>query len=187
MGEIVTYVNKETGVVEKQDLETGEVYTPEQFYNYSNRSNLERKKYNLEDAAKICAFVRDGYPLAAIPKLVGIEPDTMYFWRRSHPDFKEALKEARLIAAEAFANKAVQAAEDAANVGKDGIPACKLQVDTYKWMAEKMDPEVYGNRTKVVGDVDQPVAIMINTGIVRTEQPSAKPAETITNDESDPS
>lgn len=161
--DLVTYVNKETGKVEKMNLETGETFKPEQFYIRDNK-----KKYNLEDAANICALVRDGYPLASIGDRNGLPSiEVIYYWKRHHPDFALALVEAREYAAEKFAFKAVETADLAIGQSKDELAASKLQVDTYKWMAEKMNPELYGNRTKVTGDADKPLTIIVDTGIKR--------------------
>lgn len=163
MSELVTYLNKETGKFEKQNLSTGEIYKAEDFYKPE-----KRKKYNLDDASKVCAMVRDGYPLAGIAGKNDLpNAETIYFWKKLHPDFAKALEEAREFAAEKFAHKALEIAESAATLHKDAVPAAKLQVDTFKWMAEKMNPDLYGSRTKVTGDKDNPVAIVINTGIQR--------------------
>lgn len=162
---VVTYLNKETGELEKQDLETGAIikFKPEDFYNIN-----KRKKYNLQDAATICSMIRDGYPIASIGNKNGLpDTDTIYYWKRHHPDFALALSEARECAAEAFANKAVLTADLATGQSKDELAASKLQVDTYKWMAEKMNPELYGNRTKVTGDAERPLTIIVDTGIKR--------------------
>jgi hypothetical protein len=66
------------------------------------------------------------------------------------------------------------AIEKAEKVTRNTVAQTKLQVETYKWAAEKGDPNRYGTRTKIVGDPDQPVAIIVETGI-RESQP--KPIE----------
>jgi hypothetical protein len=161
--EVITYVNKETGKFEKMDTQTGQIYKPEEFF-----VTEKKVKYNLADAQKICAFIRSGYPMAKIAQIQDLpDVDTIYFWKKTHPDFAKAIEEAREFAAESFASMAVQAAENATGQSKDELAATKLQVDTYRWMAEKMNPELYGNRTKVTGDSDQPLIIRVDTGIRR--------------------
>jgi hypothetical protein len=161
---IVTYINKETGKLEKLDTDSGEIFTPEQFYSPANKN----KKYNLEDALKVCAMLRSGLPLIAIANGNGLpDVETLYSWKRHHPDFDVAMKEAREFAAESYAHKAISIADHANTLEKEQVPAAKLQVDTYKWMAEKMNPDLYGNRTKIAGDADQPLTIIVDTGIKR--------------------
>lgn len=179
MNTVVTYINKETGKLEKMDTSSGEIFKPEQFY-----SHPTAKKYNLEDAYKVCAMLRSGLPLVAIANKDGLpSAETLYSWKKHHPDFALAMKEAREYSAEAYAYKALQVSEGLKKMqedtegnlievtlpyNKDEVAGAKLQVDTFKWMAEKMDPETYGNRTKISGDADQPLTIIVDTGIRRT-------------------
>ena len=161
---VVTYINKETGKLEKLDTETGLIFKPDEFY-----TPKKKKKYNLEDAAKICALLRSGYPIASLGEKQGVpDVETIYFWKRNHPDFALAIKEARECAAEAYASKAVNVAENLEGATKDEVAVARLQVDTYKWVAEKMNPDIYGNRTKVSGDSEQPLTIIVDTGIKRS-------------------
>ena len=50
---------------------------------------------------------------------------------------------------------------------KDDVPGAKLRADMVKWVASKYHPEMFGDRTKVVGDAAQPVSFVIETGIRR--------------------
>ncbi len=161
---VVTYINKETGKLEKLDTETGLVLKPEDFY-----SPKKKKKYNLDDAAKVCALLRSGFPIASLGEEQGLpDIETIYYWKRHHPDFDVAIKEARQYAAEAFANKAINIANNLDGASKDEVQVAKLQIDTYKWVAEKMNPDLYGNKTKIAGDNEQPLTIIVDTGIKRS-------------------
>ena len=172
---LISYVNKETGKSEKMDITTGEIFTSEQFYSLPTL-----KRYNLEDAYYVCAKLRSGLSLASIANLQDMPSiETLYSWKKHHPDFALAMKEAREYSAEIYAYKALTTsegitAEDGTILAynKDEVAAAKMKADAYRWMAEKLDPETFGNRTKISGDADQPLTIIVDTGI-RRGQPTS--------------
>lgn len=64
-------------------------------------------KYSKEIVERICELKALGdHKVVDICKQVGINPDTYYEWKKSHPDFSEALKEADNQRLEAFRDMA---------------------------------------------------------------------------------
>lgn len=121
----------------------------------------------------------DGAPsLTKICKMDGFPPyHDVCRWRREDEDFDKALKQARVDRAEVFADKAVETAESLEDANRDEVSVGKLKVDTYKWAAEKHDPEKFGNKTKVVGDANAPLSLNIITGVPQPAPPNEEPKE----------
>jgi hypothetical protein len=75
---------------------------------------------------------------------------TLYDWRRRFPEFAKALAEAREMAADLRADKALVVAE-AAVAGT--VAADRLHIDALKWRAAKDAPERYGVAKVAAGAV----------------------------------
>lgn len=67
--------------------------------------------------------------------------ETLYAWRRKHPEFAEALAQAREAAAELRADQALLAAEEATPAT---VQVDRLKVAAYQWRAAKSAPKLYG-------------------------------------------
>ena len=140
--------------------------------------NVETKKdiankYTFNDAVAmdIIELVRRGYTLSKIADLEDRPPlEVIRFWRSAHPFFKKHLDLAKQDAAEGYADKIHQMAEEMAEgATKDEVNSKNAAINAYKWLAEKNDPDRYAKKseTKHVGDM-APAVININTGITRT-------------------
>jgi len=68
---------------------------------------------------------------------------TLYGWLRKHPDFAEGYAQAREMAADLRADKALAVAEDATAAT---VQADRLRVNTLQWHAAKAAPRRYGSR-----------------------------------------
>lgn len=95
---------------------------------------------------------------------LNLEYSTVMRWKRTHEEFAEQLKEARRDRAEAFHDEVLETARTQART-KDKIAALQ-------WAAEKGNPEIYGNKTKIVGDKDAPIQFVLATGINRDVTPT---------------
>ncbi len=95
-------------------------------------------------------------------------------WRKEYPEFETKLQEAFKNRAEVSHGKAIYQAEMA---DEDNATAQKLVVDTHKWSAGVDDPDRFGTKTKVVGDINAPITFLINTGILRPGDPGFVPLE----------
>ena len=130
----------------------------------------------------ICNYIRDGETLKKISAKPGFPPlHILHLWRKHTPEFKVLLRDAELDRADFYQACAIEKSEEAldqAEQPKDINTATKNLVDTYKWAAEKDNPEKYGNKTKIIGDPDAPISFIIDTGIRREDpEPIEIPVE----------
>jgi hypothetical protein len=116
--------------------------------------------YTLELADKVCALIASGKSLMRIcrdPAMPCLT--TIYRWQRVHPEFAAAYARAREDQADTLADETLEIAdtpqEGEETVVKDGYTEIrrgdmlghrKLQVETRKWFAAKMQPKKYGDR-----------------------------------------
>ncbi len=61
---------------------------------------------------------------------------------------RDAVLAARKLKAEKLAEEALDIADQADETSNSGVNKARLQVDTRKWMASKLDPENYGDTAK---------------------------------------
>lgn len=160
-GDII-YKTGDDGIVRGYDLMSGELV-----HRSDNLEPIIRTPYTLDTARKILDHVRNGETVSAIGSKSEFPSAAVIFhWLQKHPDFKEAMEQARLDRAEMFHDKALKAAEGVTE--KDEVPAARLLVDTYKWAAEKGDKNRFGS-TKIDVDVTKQDIIVMDTGIDRSK------------------
>ncbi len=121
--------------------------------------------YTPETAAKICEMIADGASLRSICRNIDMPGlSTVFQWLAAHPTFAEQYAHARDVQADTLADELLEIADDATNdwmerFGKDGqslgyfpdqdhINRSRLRVDTRKWIASKLKPKKYGERTE---------------------------------------
>jgi len=126
-------------------------------------------KYTEEIGIEICALLAAGMPVTKIVQLNHMpSQQTVYTWLRKHPEFLEMYEIARQDLAHTMANqiqeiideKPLQVVDDQGNIKYDSgsIADKRLRMDGRKWLAAKYLPRVYGERTVVAGDAENPVA-----------------------------
>jgi len=104
--------------------------------------------YTVSWGEAICSAIRRGMTMKQIaedPRLPSIE--AIYNWRRTHPDFKEKLLDAKRDRAEYYRDLAIEIA-DTTETKEESITN-RLKIDTYRWAAEKDDPASFGTNVKV--------------------------------------
>jgi hypothetical protein len=122
--------------------------------------------FNQNTVDLICQKVAEGQSLTSICKEPGFPSySQLAVWKRSHIHIIRQLEEARRERAEYYRDQALAEAQTAEST-KDPINASSLRVDTYKWAAG-MDDAKYQAKTKMEATINQPVQIIVNTGIVR--------------------
>jgi hypothetical protein len=94
-------------------------------------------------------------------------------WRAENEEFDKMVVMARKARAELFQDKIIASVDE--DVDKDDVPSEKHKFDKLKWLAEKNDPDTFGNKTRISGDSSAPLQIIVETGIMRSEEP--KPVE----------
>jgi hypothetical protein len=129
--------------------------------NYINK--LVQNPYNDFLASIICSKVRAGGTLKQICAQVGMPSyDIIAMWRKSSPEFRQALLHARKDRGEYFHDMVLDEAVQYAD--KDDVADKKVRIEAYKWAAERADPELFGTKTKIDLAV-VPTMIMVDTGI----------------------
>lgn len=83
-------------------------------------------------------------------------------------EFRAAYQESRKlgdqIRAEAAHDKVISLAED---TDEGNAQSRRVQIDAHKWSAKVHDPARYGDKTKISGDANAPLQIIVETGIRR--------------------
>jgi len=112
---------------------------------------MDAAHYTLETAEYICAMVavsphglsticaRDDH----IPS-----PTTINYWRNTHPEFDEMYEHAKIRQAEMLAEHILELSDESRGL-PDEFNAIKLQIETRKWLAGKLKPRRYGDRSTV--------------------------------------
>lgn len=113
------------------------------------------KVYSKALAQRLLAHLADGKSLRAAAAAEGIGSDVVHKWVRKNKDFAEAYKAAREVGYTLLADDLLEAVNRAHDVacdpecGAQRVAACRLEVDTKKWLLAKMLPKVYGDRTQM--------------------------------------
>ena len=74
----------------------------------------------------------------------------MSFWINRTEERKQAVLNARRLKAEKLAEDAMEIADGADESSSSAVNKARLQVDTRKWLASKLDPEAYGDKSMEV-------------------------------------
>lgn len=128
-------------------------------------------------ADRICEEVANGKSLVAVSKMLGMPNySEIARWRRQHPDFDKAYREARNDRAEVYFDKIMTEVENA-RADRDEIALARLKTDIYKFAAKVCAPDDYAEKTTL----DAKVAVgvfSIETGIRRDGDPGFNIDET---------
>lgn len=120
--------------------------------------------YTNEMAKKICRAVSTSSD--GLRKICAKNPDfpsyvTIHEWRLDYPDFAEMFTNAKRIQAEILAEEIKDIADDSSQdtiitydkegnpiekFNKEWVARSRLKVDTYKWIACKLAPRLYGEK-----------------------------------------
>lgn len=100
-------------------------------------------RYSEEVAAEICDRLVNGESIRSITRDPRMPCWTaVYKWIKGRPDFAERYNQARIDAADTFADQLLEIADDTSG---DPIRD-RLRLDARKWIAARMKPWVYGER-----------------------------------------
>jgi hypothetical protein len=130
-------------------------------------------KYTQDAAIRICTLIAQGRSLNSLAKMEGM-PDisTVYRWIAEHQAFREMYTKAREDQADTLADEILNISdeepmqvirtEDGGSIERldsAGINRNRLRVDARKWVAAKLKPRKYGDRTTLAGDAENPVKV----------------------------
>lgn len=119
----------------------------------------------------IANHIAAGKTITEICKLPGFPSSSILArWRAQHEDFNEAILAARKMRAEHYADKIAESLEETKELDKEQVPAEKLYYDKLKWLAEKNNPAEYGSKVVHAGDSDNPLQLIVDTGIDRKKE-----------------
>jgi hypothetical protein len=176
----LVYTTDDSGCVVGYDMATGKIIHKEETVEEATLDLARRGRIQLDHTGKlpwtfsqmyadlICTKMLEGRTLTQVCEMQGMPPrTTVSRWRSMYPEFEQQIRIAQKMAAEKYHDDVAHSVEEEKELGKDLVPAAKMAFDKRKWLAEKNDPDRYGPRTKVSGDVEQPITVVVDTGIRR--------------------
>ena len=157
---LMSTINKTTGSLETYDIRTGELIR-------SDGMALETGKvYSEALGDAIAGLIGEGRSLISIAKQPGMPSvGVMHRWAQLYPTFKSKVQMARRYRADVYREKAESILENLAD--KEEVPVAKLKFEGYMRLAEKDNPEMYGNASQAVSGQGMSLKLVVNTGIVR--------------------
>lgn len=90
---------------------------------------------------------------------------TLMRWTKDNKKMRDEILAARETRAIHFEEQAIRVGSAAEGLNKDDVPGHRLAFDTYTWAAEKADPSRFGKRTTIGGDPNNPIRIVVQTGV----------------------
>jgi hypothetical protein len=120
--------------------------------------------YTEEVAQAICERIANGESLRAICSDEGMpDKSVVNRWLHQIDGFHAQYARARERQADHYADEVVEIADD-----KDNDPnSRRVMIDARKWVAGKLRPKVYGEKTTIAGDADSPLTVKVES-ITRT-------------------
>lgn len=124
---------------------------------------------NAESLRKIC--LSDDMPCQT----------TVFKWLRQNEEFAQQYARAREAQADALFDECLDIADDGSNdyMGEgetyngDAVQRSRLRIDTRKWMAGKLRPKVYGEKTLLGSDPENPLPEGFKVTLVKADKPDA--------------
>lgn len=129
-----------------------------------------------EITSEICRRIAEGENLRNICRdghLPGFRE--IYFWMRTHPDFRANMKDAWECRARGYAEEIIEISDTAEpEETPSAINRARLKIETRKWLLSKQLPYDYGDRVEVTGQIDNQITLKV---VRVTDQPADRPAD----------
>jgi len=97
---------------------------------------------------KVLEAIQEGQSINAIQKTNGIpDSNTLYRWLNKDADFRDNYVRARETQAVFYAEKignVIQDLKNSSEQSRELTDIARLEIDSYKWIASKLLPKVYG-------------------------------------------
>jgi len=143
---------------------------------------IRQSEFSQDVADRICERLADGESLRRICRDETMPAkSTVFKWLRNEPAFADQYARAREAQADTLADEIVEIADDGTNdymaekeeedgfrYNGDAVARSKLRVDARKWVAAKLKPKVYGDKTLIGSDPANPLPAAINIGFRET-------------------
>lgn len=95
--------------------------------------------YDTTLAARVCAGLAEGLPLARVCRKRGMPPlAAVLGWLQSEADFRQQYQLARSVQLDSLAEDMVAIADAAQGLDNAGVAAAKLRVEVRKWRAVQL-------------------------------------------------
>lgn len=109
--------------------------------------------------AEILRRVAAGESTTAILQSLPLSWTAWCAWIDADDSLNERYVRAKEARAEHFAQEIIEIADESIGMDAAGVQACKLRVDTRKWVASKILPKQYGDRIQqqMLGSTGEPV------------------------------
>jgi hypothetical protein len=108
------------------------------------RRALEKKIEELGGIEFVSSHIAEGMTIGRLAEFIECSRPMLSFWINQTEDRKNAVLSARKLKAEKLAEDAMDIADCASS---SAVNKARLQVDTRKWMASKLDPEGFGEKS----------------------------------------
>lgn len=112
------------------------------------RRALEKKIEGLGGIEFVAAHIAQGMTIGRLAEFIECSRPMLSFWINHTEERRTAVINARKLKAEKLAEEALEIADQVDETSNSGVNKARLQVDTRKWMASKLDPENYGDTAK---------------------------------------
>jgi hypothetical protein len=120
--------------------------------------------YTEEVAQAICERIANGESLNAICREDEMpNKTTVHRWLQDVEPFRNRYVQARERQADHYADAVVEISDD----GTIDPNSRRVMIDARKWVAGKLRPKVYGEKTTIAGDADSPLTVKVES-ITRT-------------------
>lgn len=119
----------------------------------------EKRKESIVSLSLAMEKYVTGLPLVDSLESVGLRYSDLCYMKKMSEEASKMYEDAKRDRAEYLYNETLEKAKTSGND--------RLVVDAMKWSVEKGDPGKFGNKTTVSGDSNNPVQIVIDTGIRR--------------------
>jgi lipopolysaccharide biosynthesis regulator YciM len=114
------------------------------------RRALEKKIEELGGIEFVSSHIAEGMTIGRLAEFIECSRPMLSFWINQTEERKNAVLAARKLKAEKLAEDAMDIADFADGSSSAAVNKARLQVDTRKWMASKLDPEGYGDKSMEV-------------------------------------
>lgn len=111
---------------------------------YSVGMSSEQRALIAQAWPDILQDIRDGERVDKTCERYGLDRRVLWQYWSGEPQLRAAWYDAMKDSADAYVQKAIEAAENAAENPK----AARVKLAAYQWVAEKRDPDRYGQRTR---------------------------------------
>lgn len=135
------------------------------------RRALEKKIEELGGIEFVSSHIAEGMTIGRLAEFIECSRPMLSFWINQTEERKEAVLKARKLKAEKLAEDALDIADMADESSATAVNKARLQVDTRKWMASKLDPENFGEKQGPqvnisIGDMHLQALKQINSEVI---------------------